>query len=209
MSGRQIGKIQVSLDSTVKEIKVEVAKLNKTLTPQRQSVRLDLRDKDRKDSATVSSLGLSDGSKIYIKDLGPQISWRTVFVLEYLGPLVLYVIVATRPWIFYGDKAGRAYPFTITARIALICWSFHYAKRVLESIFVHRFSHGTMPIKNLFRNCGYYWGFATYVAYHVNHPLYTSPSPIFVWGGFALFIVSVYFANTKLKRKIKHNFLDI
>lgn len=115
-SNRHIGKIQVSSENTVKDIKAEVAKLNKKLSPDRQSVRLDLRDKDRKDSATVASLGVSNGSKIYIKDLGPQISWRTVFVLEYLGPLVLYLIVATRPWIFYGDKAGSAYPFTLTAR---------------------------------------------------------------------------------------------
>ena len=29
---------------------------------------------------------------------------------------------------------------------------------------------------NLFKNCSYYWGFAGYISYHVNHPLYTSPS---------------------------------
>lgn len=115
-SNRHIGKIKVSPESTVKDIKAEVAKLNKKLKPERQSIRANLKDKDRKDSSSVSSLGVSSGSKIYVKDLGPQISWRTVFVLEYLGPLVLYIIVATRPWIFYGDKAGSAYPFTTTAR---------------------------------------------------------------------------------------------
>ena len=31
------------------------------------------------------------------------------------------------------------------------------------------------------KNCGYYWGFAAYVSYHVNHPLYTSPAPIQVY----------------------------
>ncbi len=33
-----------------------------------------------------------------------------------------------------------------------------------------------MPINNLFRNCGYYWLFTAFVAYFINHPLYTSPS---------------------------------
>lgn len=115
-SSRLLGKIQVSPESTVKDIKAQVAQLNKKLYPERQSVRCDIKDQNRKDNVTVSSLGLSNGSKIYIKDLGPQISYRTVFILEYLGPLVLYIIVATRPWILYGDKAGGAYPFSATAR---------------------------------------------------------------------------------------------
>lgn len=53
---------------------------------------------------------------MYIKDLGPQISYRTVFILEYLGPLVLYACLATRPWLFYGDKGGNALEFSTTAQ---------------------------------------------------------------------------------------------
>jgi hypothetical protein len=32
-----------------------------------------------------------------------------------------------------------------------------------------------MPLSNLFKNCMYYWGFAAFVAYFVNHPLHTPP----------------------------------
>lgn len=114
-TNRQLGKIEVPPTATVKDIKVQVAKLNPKLNVDRQSLRLDLKDKDRKDTLTVSNLGLKNNSNVYIKDLGPQISWRTVFVLEYLGPLVVYLIVATRPWVFYGDKGGDAYPFSTSA----------------------------------------------------------------------------------------------
>ena len=77
-----------------------------------------------------------------------------------------------------------------TAHIAAVAWSFHYVKRLLETIFVHRFSNSTMPLTNLFKNCSYYWGFAAYIAYHVNHPQYTSPPSYQVFSFLALFFLS-------------------
>jgi very-long-chain enoyl-CoA reductase len=47
-----------------------------------------------------------------------------------------------------------------------------------------------MPIFNLFKNCGYYWGFAAYVAYFVNHPSYTAPSETLSIACFALAVVA-------------------
>eukprot|EP00042_Codosiga_hollandica_P022183 m.80392 g.80392 ORF g.80392 m.80392 type:complete len:75 (-) comp50689_c0_seq7:2460-2684(-) len=51
-----------------------------------------------------------------------------------------------------------AFPFTrflllllVLERIAMVCWVFHYAKRLYETVFVHRFSHATMPIRNIFK----------------------------------------------------------
>ena len=64
----------------------------------------------------------------------------------------------------------------------------HYGKRLLETIFIHRFSNATMPIMNLFKNCGYYWGFAGYIAYHINHPLYTTPGNTQVFSFLAAFL---------------------
>lgn len=77
--------------------------------------------------------------------------------------------------------------------MAAFCWVFHYLKRILETFFVHRFSHATMPVRNLFRNCGYYWLFTAYVAYHINHPLYTAPCQIQSYVAFGIWIVSLMF----------------
>ena len=124
---------------------------------------------------------------LYFKDRGLQIGWSTVFVCEYAGPLLVYLWISTRPWIFYGDL-GKVVDKPVV-QIAALCWAGHYAKRILETLFVHRFSNATMPIMNLFKNCTYYWGFAAYVSYHVNHPLYTAPSDAQVYAGLAGFLL--------------------
>lgn len=178
-------------NSTIKDIKKGVQKLSKKLHQDRQSIRLDARGKTLKDEETLKSLGLKNGSIVYVKDLGPQIGWITVFLAEYAGPLFIYLWLYTRPWIFYGDYAGSSSPHTVV-HIAAACWTFHYAKRIMETLFVHRFSHATMPLTNLFKNCSYYWLFTLYVAYHVNHPLYTSPCVAQVYGGLAAFLISEF-----------------
>lgn len=48
-------------------------------------------------------------------------------------------------------------------RLGVACWAVHYAKRLFETFFVHRFSRPTMPLTNLFKNCGYYWSFTVLV----------------------------------------------
>ncbi|XP_076262368.1 trans-2,3-enoyl-CoA reductase Sc2 [Rhynchophorus ferrugineus] len=186
-SNKKLGSISIDENSKVKDIKKQIANINPNLYIDRQSIRSELKGKDIKDESTIPSLNST--KKVYVKDLGPQIGWNTVFLLEYTGPLVVYVLVALRPWILYGNKADGT-TLSTTATIALACWSVHYLKRVLETIFVHRFSHGTMPIRNLFKNCGYYWGFTLYVAYHVNHPLFTPP-PLYMQAlGLILFVIS-------------------
>lgn len=182
----KIGVISVNSDATVREIKKEIAKVS-NLSVDRQSLRSDNKGKNIDDGSRIEGLTIS--KKVYVKDLGPQIGWKTVFIWEYAGPFVIYALTAYRPWILYGDKAEGLH-LTTCAKLALVCWCIHYFKRLLETIFVHRFSHGTMPLRNLFKNCGYYWGFSLYVAYHVNHPLFTPPAKIFQLVGFILFIVS-------------------
>lgn len=124
---------------------------------------------------------------LYFKDRGMQIGWTTVFLAEYAGPLFVYLWFYRRPWLAYGDVGGE--PAAEVVHIAAACWVFHYAKRILETMFIHRFSNATMPVTNLLKNCSYYWGFAAYIAYHINHSLYTSPSTNQVYLGLAGFSI--------------------
>ncbi|XP_065331387.1 probable very-long-chain enoyl-CoA reductase art-1 [Cloeon dipterum] len=175
--------------TTIKEIKDQIYRKKKALYPERQSIRLEVKGSSLKDSEPISSFGLKSGAKIFLKDLGPQIGWKTVFLAEYAGPLFVYLWFYTRPWYFYGEGAASQ-PISQCTKIAALCWSVHYAKRLFETVFVHRFSHSTMPMFNLFKNCSYYWLFTAYVAYHVNHPLFTPPSDTQMYVSLGLFGVS-------------------
>jgi len=176
-------------ESTVLDVKKCIAsKKPKYRDINRQEIRLEPRGKPLKDEDTLSSLGLKTGAMLYFKDRGMQIGWTTVFMCEYAGPLLVYLWFTQRPWLAYGDLSSDTSGLGLTSKIAMAAWSGHYAKRLLETIFVHRFSNATMPVMNLFKNCGYYWGFAAYISYHINHPLYTSPSSIQVYSCLAAFI---------------------
>lgn len=95
----------------------------------------------------MKQLGIKSDDAIQIKDLGSQISWRTVFIAEYSGPLIIHQLLFG--WYFSGLGLLQILAYTLT--------SFHYAKRLWESCYVHKFSHETMPLNNLFKNCAHYW----------------------------------------------------
>ena len=119
---------------------------------------------------------------VVFKDLGPQIGYSTVFFLEYFGPMAIYPLF----YVFAPAVYGAPHRPVLAQRLAVAYHTGHYAKRILETFLVHEFSHGTMPIANLFRNCGYYWTFAAFISYFVNHPQYTSPPEARVRAAFAV-----------------------
>lgn len=164
--------VKVARDATIGQLKMAIAKLMPMYYPDRQSLKAEPNGKMLKDEASVAEL---KDKKVYFKDLGPQLGWSTVFLAEYAGPLFVYLLFYLFPEHIYGKQQRILKGFGVVD-LAAICWSGHYLKRLLETIFVHRFSHATMPIKNLFKNCSYYWGCAAFVAYFVNHPLYQGPS---------------------------------
>jgi len=133
-------------------------------------------------SITVQETGLRNKSTIDVKDLGPQISWRTVFVVEYLGPLIfhpiLYVLL-TRP------------PSELQT-ISLLMIMIHFLKREYETLFVHRFSLATMPARNIVKNSAHYWLLAgvniAFWTYLPSAPTAKEVNPALKYLGVALFV---------------------
>ncbi|KAJ8376091.1 hypothetical protein SKAU_G00066710 [Synaphobranchus kaupii] len=167
---------KVEPHSTISEIKCLFHKSYPQWYPARQSLWIDPKGKPLKDDEILQSLPVGTTATMYFKDLGPQLGWTMVFLAEYFGPLFIYLLFYFRvPYIYRHKYAFTSSPYPVVT-LACLCHSFHYSKRLIETIFVHRFSHGTMPLRTIARNCIYYWGFAAWVAYYINHPLYTPPS---------------------------------
>ena len=134
-------------------------------------------------SIILQTTGLRHQSTIYVKDLGPQIPWRTVFVIEYLGPLLIHpILYFTLPHtsIPYLQHPTAYPPFSflpsllnnpssqiivpsddlpsLAQTLTLIMTLLHFTKREVETLYIHRFSASTMPAFNIFKNSGHYWG---------------------------------------------------
>ncbi|CDR96426.1 3-oxo-5-alpha-steroid 4-dehydrogenase family protein, putative [Babesia bigemina] len=169
-NGAFIERISVSEDATVKDLK-QLFYEKFHFYPQRQQWNLGSADGPRIVEGTLKQCGVLEDSSLYFKDLGVQISWRLVFFLEYIGPLMILPVLYHFPWIFYGSHVAPKSNVQFWTYCMLM---FHFMKREVESIFVHRFSKTTMPIINLFTNCFHYWVLcACGIGYYVFHPRYT------------------------------------
>ncbi|KAJ9083030.1 3-oxo-5a-steroid 4- dehydrogenase [Entomophthora muscae] len=118
---------------------------------------------------------LREGDEIIVKDLGPQISWKTVFMVEYLGPIIIH------PLFYYFAETIHGAPFqaSVLQKTTLFLIVLHFLKREYETMYVHRFSHATMPLSNLFKNSAHYHFLSgVLIAYSVYSPKYSQPQEI-------------------------------
>ncbi|ORX99278.1 3-oxo-5-alpha-steroid 4-dehydrogenase-domain-containing protein [Clohesyomyces aquaticus] len=155
---------------------------------------------------TVYQTGLRNRSAIDVKDLGPQIAWRTVFVVEYLGPLFIH------PLFYYGRPLiyGTSTPPSGLQKMTFIMVTLHFLKREFETLFVHRFSNATMPARNIFKNSAHYWLLSglnlAYWSYSPSAPTARASNPLVIYLGIALFVVgelgnlSNHYTLKKLRR---------
>ena len=127
--------------------------------PSRQSFRLEKSSKSKflKDSDTLASLNLTNECTLYFDDLGAQIGWRTVFLVQYFPPILLYLffyfnIPYMYLWKGYGSLSRSDNSDAVF--LACICYCGHFARRVIETLIVHRFnSYTTMRAMRLIKNC--------------------------------------------------------
>ena len=178
--------IKISSDANLYDLKLQIRKvIESRISHDRLGVFLD-----RNGESTplislrrnLTQMNVQNGDKIIVKDLGPQIDWRLVYIIEYLGPIfILSYFFFQLGWVNSNTTQRMAYFMGIS----------HFIKRVLESMFIHVFSRQTMPLKNLAINCTYYWIiFGVSVGYSIFNKGYEEPTflPLLRYFFFFIFI---------------------
>ncbi|XP_032826576.2 very-long-chain enoyl-CoA reductase-like isoform X1 [Petromyzon marinus] len=188
---------------TVAELKAMFQKSYPGMYPSRQCFKVDPKGKAVRDEDVLKSLPVGTTATFYFYDLGPQVNWTTVFFIKYLSILGVYFLFYIRTPFLYPSESD----FTLSAHrvvhLAFVCHTFHYVKCLLEAIFVHQIaSRGTMPLRNMIKNYSYYMLFTLWMAFYINHPLYTPPSNKQMGVGLMCFIVCEignYFIHVTLR----------
>nr|XP_019612558.1 PREDICTED: trans-2,3-enoyl-CoA reductase-like isoform X5 [Rhinolophus sinicus]XP_019612559.1 PREDICTED: trans-2,3-enoyl-CoA reductase-like isoform X6 [Rhinolophus sinicus] len=167
---------KVMQTSTIHDVKQKFHKEYPKWYPSRVGLQLERGGPFLKDYITIQSVAASSIVTLYFTDLGKQVSWTTVFLAEYTGPLLIYLLFYLRiPYIYDMKESSRRMRHSVV-HLACFCHCIHYIRYLLETLFVHRVSAGHTPLKNLIKGCAFYWGFTSWIAYYINHPRYTPPS---------------------------------
>lgn len=85
---------------------------------------------------------------------GPQLSWTTVFVIEYFGPILIHLAI---PLLLRNFIYSSARPLSTSQWLSMSMIVAHFLKREYETLYVHKFSLSTMPFFNIFKNSAHYW----------------------------------------------------
>ncbi|EEH40654.1 synaptic glycoprotein SC2 [Paracoccidioides lutzii Pb01] len=150
---------------------------------------------NRKDD-TIHSTGLRNQSTIYVKDIGTQLAWRTVYMIEYFGPIFIHPLFlhhSLRPYIY---RTSNPPPVTNLQILNCALVILHFVKRELETAFVHRFGRVTMPAMYVLRNSAHYWLLSgVNIAFWIYAPTSTiatktieSADPLLLYSGLALYV---------------------
>ncbi|KAI5122519.1 hypothetical protein M0805_005247 [Coniferiporia weirii] len=182
-------------NATVGDIKDAIAAQFPRFSTSRQKLSLKGDKKALADEDTLAKVGITDGDELNVKDLGRQVGWRAVYIVEYAGPLIIHPLFYFLPRLIYGGNIQHS----LMQKYAFALIMLHFLKREYETLFVHRFSKATMPFFNLFKNSAHYHILSgVFLAFALYRPKYSAFSPVirgsqrdslpFLWLWTAVFI---------------------
>lgn len=113
-AGQRLASLSLSQDHRVSDLKSAFQRLCESypvpkFKSERQWFTVDTAQGEplKKDKMRLKDLGKETVTLVF-KDLGPQMSWRLVYFLEYLGPLLIFSAYFYCPEWFWGRSADRS-----------------------------------------------------------------------------------------------------
>ncbi|ODQ66625.1 hypothetical protein NADFUDRAFT_46039 [Nadsonia fulvescens var. elongata DSM 6958] len=162
---------------------LDVNRIRLTIPSKEDDKPVSTSEKKKKDTVLISHQPVQDfisqpETTVSVKDLGPQIGWKTVFMIEYFGPLWIHPLFYFAQQLIY----GQTFKHTRVQYVAFLIVLLHFIKREYETIAVHRFSLATMPLINVFKNSFHYWIFSGFnLAYFIYSPSTYSDASAPIW----------------------------
>jgi len=200
-----LAELDLARNATVEDLQKQFQKSFPRFYPSRQRFTVNLGNNKKEvlvKGKNLSDYGIvakEDPSVIEFKDLGTQVSWRTVYLLEYIGPFLLYLFFYFQPEFIYGKTVG---PSTYQ-RMACFCFLAHFGRRLFESAFIHIWSSESLGVYFLYKNCAYYWTAGLLIGYSTCHPGWKPifPAPILnlAIGLFVLFQIANMWIHFQLR----------
>ncbi|KAI1343910.1 3-oxo-5-alpha-steroid 4-dehydrogenase-domain-containing protein [Xylariaceae sp. FL0016] len=161
--------VELPNDATIEQTKKVIAKATRTSDFNRVGIFDPVSRKTVKDKNALlrDQEPIMKNGEFLVKDLGPQISWRLVYLCEYFGPLLFHplflglrnhIYPALYPYLkAYVPTPNPGGELSVTQKTAFVMIMAHFLKRELEVMFVHKFSANTMPAQYIIRNSFFYW----------------------------------------------------
>ncbi|KAH9907942.1 3-oxo-5-alpha-steroid 4-dehydrogenase-domain-containing protein [Xylariomycetidae sp. FL2044] len=161
--------VELPSDATVEDAKIAIARATRISDYNRVGIFDPLSQKTLKDRKSLlrDHPEVIKRGQLLVKDLGAQLGWRTVYIIEYIGPLVFHplflglrdhIYPAVYPYIKdYVPEPNPGNALSLTQKTTFALVMAHFVKRELETIFLHKFSANTMPARNIFKNSAFYW----------------------------------------------------
>ncbi|XP_062905265.1 trans-2,3-enoyl-CoA reductase-like isoform X3 [Mobula hypostoma] len=77
---------------TIADVKHKFYKICPQWYPSRVGLQLESNGPPLKETKVIKNLATSSIITLYFRDLGTQVNWTTVFLTEYIGPLLIYLL---------------------------------------------------------------------------------------------------------------------
>ncbi|CBY40958.1 unnamed protein product, partial [Oikopleura dioica] len=211
---------RVPTTTTTRELKKLFEREFPAFYVERQSFHLDKKAKALPNKDCLSSHGLTNECLLYFKDLGPQSTWKTVFLCEYNCMILVYSFFFLLRYI-RGDSVSDEENAEISNEVneeifvksaddfacvaAMIAHTFHYLRRIMEVCFLHKFSGSTYAVRNIPKICVFHGMMTAWMAFIINHTQYYPPRNLQVLLASFFFLIAEV-GSLSIHFQLKNNF---